>query len=338
MGPQRAEPRADGSVAGRGRPLEPDVHHARADRAWSTASFRAFGVGLWQARLVSEVMGSLAVLLLGLGVARVGGRTAGLIAAGLLATNFVSVMYDRAAIMEATMVSFLVASWFAYGKASESPRWGLVAGAAAMLAYFTKASAVFFLAALGLDAAFAVVRSRGWLGTRSGPREEGAAPAWYTLGGLAGGGRAQPGVLRRAELAGIPVLQLADVGHAQADLHREGDSGPPVVVPGDSRLLHADVDGHGAGGRERPRPDRPLDRRRPGRTPAGAVAGHRLAGTGAPRRRERAASGVPHPGAGRAGGAGPRPRSTPGWTSGSAAPGCPARCWRPRPSSAVCTW
>ncbi len=152
------------------------------------ASFRTFGVGLWQARLVSEIMGSLAVLLLGLGVARIGGRTAGLVAAGLLATNFVSVMYDRAAIMEATMVSFLVASWFAYGKASESPRWGIVAGVAAMLAYFTKASAVFFLAALGLDAAIAVVRSRGWIGTRSGPREGGEAPAWYTLGGLLAAG------------------------------------------------------------------------------------------------------------------------------------------------------
>jgi 4-amino-4-deoxy-L-arabinose transferase-like glycosyltransferase len=152
------------------------------------ASFRAFGVGLRQARLVSEVMGTLAVLLLGLGVARIGGRTAGLIAAGLLATNFVSAMYDRAATMEATMVAFVVASWFAYGKASDSPRWGLVAGAAAMLAYFTKASAVFFLAALGLDATIAIARSRGWLGTRGGPRDGGEASAWYTLGGLVASG------------------------------------------------------------------------------------------------------------------------------------------------------
>ena len=152
------------------------------------ASFRTFGVGLWQARLVSEIMGSLAVLLLGLGVARIGGRPAGLIAAGLLATNFVSVMYDRAATMEATMVSLIVASWFAYGKASESPRWGLVAGVAAMLAYFTKASAVFYLAALGLDAALAVSRARGWLGPRSVPRDGSAAPAWYTLGGLVAAG------------------------------------------------------------------------------------------------------------------------------------------------------
>jgi 4-amino-4-deoxy-L-arabinose transferase-like glycosyltransferase len=62
-------------------------------------SFSAFGVGLWQARLVSEAMGLLAVLLLGLGVARIGGRGAGLAAAALLATNFVAVMYDRAALL-----------------------------------------------------------------------------------------------------------------------------------------------------------------------------------------------------------------------------------------------
>ena len=151
-------------------------------------SFRAFGVGLWQARLVSEVMGTLAVLLLGLGVARIGGRAAGLIAAGLLATNFVSVMYDRAATMEATMVAFIVVSWFAYGKASASPRWGIAAGAAAMLAYFTKASAVFFVAALGLDAAVTIAQSRGWLGLKPHSDRNGAAPGWYTLGGLAAAG------------------------------------------------------------------------------------------------------------------------------------------------------
>ncbi len=35
-------------------------------------SFATFGVGTWQARLVSEIAGMLAVLLLGLGVARAG--------------------------------------------------------------------------------------------------------------------------------------------------------------------------------------------------------------------------------------------------------------------------
>jgi 4-amino-4-deoxy-L-arabinose transferase-like glycosyltransferase len=151
-------------------------------------SFRSFGVGLWQARLVSEAMGVLAVLLLGLAVARIGGRRAGLVAAGLLAANFVSVMYSRAAIMEGPMVSLMVASWYCYGRASESPRWGFAAGLVAILAFFTKASAVFFLAALGLDAVLAIAVSKGWIGSSEGPREEGARAAWYTLGGLAGGG------------------------------------------------------------------------------------------------------------------------------------------------------
>ena len=159
------------------------------------ASFRTFGVGLWQARLVSEVMGSLAVLLLGLGVARIGGRTAGLIAAGLLATNFVSVMYDRAAIMEATMVSFVVASWYRLRQARRSRRAGASsAGVAAMLAYFTKASAVFFLAALGArcgDCRRACREAGIGREGRAAPTD-GAAPAWYTLGGLVVGGRAQP--------------------------------------------------------------------------------------------------------------------------------------------------
>src|SRR5947208_11317984 len=43
------------------------------------ASFATFGVGTWQARLVSEVAGSLAVLLLALGIARIATREAALI-------------------------------------------------------------------------------------------------------------------------------------------------------------------------------------------------------------------------------------------------------------------
>jgi hypothetical protein len=148
-------------------------------------SFRSFGVGLRQARLVSEAMGVLAVLLLGLGVARIGGRLAGLVAAGLLATNFVSVTYDRAALMEATMVSLVVASWYCYGRATASPRWGVAAGGAAVLAYFAKASAVFFLAALGIDLALTIALQRGWIGKENGPRDGDSAAPWYTLLGLA---------------------------------------------------------------------------------------------------------------------------------------------------------
>ena len=73
-------------------------------------SFEMFGVGLRQARLVSELAGLASVVLLGLGVRRIAGDLSGLIAAGLLATNYVYIMYDRAAIMEALMAAFIVAS------------------------------------------------------------------------------------------------------------------------------------------------------------------------------------------------------------------------------------
>ena len=73
------------------------------------ASFALFGVGLWQARLISELTGVASVVLLALGVRRIAGREAGVIAAALVATNYVYVMWNRAALMEASMVAFMVA-------------------------------------------------------------------------------------------------------------------------------------------------------------------------------------------------------------------------------------
>jgi 4-amino-4-deoxy-L-arabinose transferase-like glycosyltransferase len=148
-------------------------------------SFAAFGVGVWQARLVSELTGFASVVLLGLGVRRAAGRDAGLIAAALAATNYVYVMWNRAALMEASMVAFIVASWYCYVRAQDQPRWGLAAAACALLAYFTKAAAIFFVAALGLDAVLALAGSIAFGSAR--PRTERAAAA-MTLGGLAGFG------------------------------------------------------------------------------------------------------------------------------------------------------
>jgi hypothetical protein len=114
------------------------------------AAFRAFGVGVRQARLVSELAGFLSVILLALGVRRIAGGRAGLIAGALLATNYVYVMYNRAAIMEALMAAFIVASWYCSTRAEREPRWGAAAGVMAALAFFTKAAAAFYVGALGL--------------------------------------------------------------------------------------------------------------------------------------------------------------------------------------------
>lgn len=141
------------------------------------ASFASFGVGTWQARLVSELAGLLAVAAIGAGVAALLSRRAGLMAALMLATNYVYVMYDRAAIMESTMAAMIVASWAAYARAPGRPAIGLLAGPFALLAFFTKASAASFVAALGLDALIALVQPR--------PGSRDRRLAWLTIAGLA---------------------------------------------------------------------------------------------------------------------------------------------------------
>jgi 4-amino-4-deoxy-L-arabinose transferase-like glycosyltransferase len=144
-------------------------------------SFAAFGVGVWQARLVSEVAGLASVLLLALGVRRLAGPLAGTIAGALLATNFVFVMYNRAAIMETTMVACMVASWYCYVRAQDRPAWGMAAGLLALLAFFTKAAAAFYVAALALDAMLS-----WWMAAPVSGRAA-KRTAMAVLGGMAGG-------------------------------------------------------------------------------------------------------------------------------------------------------
>lgn len=149
-------------------------------------SFTSFGVGLWQARLVSAAAGFASVWLLALGVRRVSGNLAAAIAGVLLATNYVYVMYNRAAIMEALMASFIVASWYCTTRAPRRPAWGAVAGLMATLAFFTKAAAAFYVGALALVAVLRIVEARWAARQSAGP----AAPndgraAWWTLAGLA---------------------------------------------------------------------------------------------------------------------------------------------------------
>src|SRR5262245_13270508 len=113
-------------------------------------SFETFGVGLRQARLVSQTAGVIAVLLLALGIRRIAGNAAGLFAGALLATNYVYVMYDRAALMESLMSALMVASWYCVTRAERQPLWGALAGMFAALSFFTKAAAAAYVGALGL--------------------------------------------------------------------------------------------------------------------------------------------------------------------------------------------
>ena len=148
------------------------------------AAFRAFGVGTWQARTVPAVSGLLAVAVLAAGLFSLAGRRAALVGASLLATNYVFVMWNRAALMESTMTAFIVASWAAYALAERRPIFGLLAGVAAVLAWFTKAAAAFFIAALVFDAATALAAER-WERWRDPAAPGAARAAAWTLAGMA---------------------------------------------------------------------------------------------------------------------------------------------------------
>ena len=126
------------------------VYVAPVFTALEYLSFEALGVGIWQARLVSQVAGAISVLLLALGIRRIAGDLAALFAGALLATNYVYVMYDRAALMEALMAALMVASWYCVARAERQPAWGALAGLFATLAFFTKAAAAAYVGALGL--------------------------------------------------------------------------------------------------------------------------------------------------------------------------------------------
>ena len=123
-------------------------------------AFTVFGVGTWQARVVPVASGLVAVSLLLVGLHAAAGRRAAVIGGLLLATNYTFVMWNRAALMESTMTTFIVCGWCAYTLSERRPAWGIVAGAAAVLAWFTKASAAFFVGALVLDALIAILASR----------------------------------------------------------------------------------------------------------------------------------------------------------------------------------
>ena len=102
--------------------------------------------------------GLLSVWLLALGVARLAGRRAGVMAAALLGTNYVYVMWNRAATDGRPRWS--PSSW-RRGTATRA-RTRTRAGArrqalCALLAFFTKAAAAFFVAALALDAGITLV-------------------------------------------------------------------------------------------------------------------------------------------------------------------------------------
>jgi hypothetical protein len=127
------------------------------------------------------VSGLTAIVAFIAGLAAVSGRRGALIGGALLATNYVFVMWNRAALMESTMTTFVVIAWAAYARSTKRPAWGVVAGVAAVLAWFTKASSAFFIAAIALEACLTWVMARR---DETPAKRTEARAAAYVLAGL----------------------------------------------------------------------------------------------------------------------------------------------------------
>ena len=144
-------------------------------------SFSAFGVGLVAGAPGLDCRGPGRNIRPGLGLRAIATPGVALTGALLLAVNFTWVMYSRVALLEATMVAALVAAWACYAKAERNWRWGVGAALLGLLAFFTKASAAFFLIALGLDACW--VGWRTWQSRHGGavPSSAGGAIATFAV-------------------------------------------------------------------------------------------------------------------------------------------------------------
>ncbi len=155
-------------------------------------AFALAGVGTWQARTVPVASGLIAIVALAIGLRALAGTRASVIGAVLLATNYVFVMWNRAALMESTMTALIAVGWAAYAVGARRPVAGLLAGAAAVLAFFTKASAIFFVGAIGADACLTIALAAcPSLRTRAAidaPSSTDVRAAWLTIAGIAAAG------------------------------------------------------------------------------------------------------------------------------------------------------
>ena len=214
-------------------------------------AFRAFGVGTWQARTVPAGSGLFAILMLSLGLAAVAGPRAANVGAALLATNYVFVMWNRAALMESTMTAFIVASWGAYAWAQRRPGCRAPGGYRSGSRLVYESLGCLFrgrhCARRRLHAAdFAVALRTAPLWDRSAVTPGGARrglDAWrHCARHRSRGNRVRCAVLDR-----VSVLQLADVGDTKTCVQHPRGDGPRFVDPDRSRFLYEDVAGHGGG-------------------------------------------------------------------------------------------
>ncbi len=110
-------------------------------------AFKLFGIGLWQARIISIVLSSFSILLIALALSlRLSERTA-LYAAVFWGFSFVPMMYGRLYLLETPLVFFISLALFLYLMGERFPPGYLLCGVALGCAYSIKSLAVYLIVA-----------------------------------------------------------------------------------------------------------------------------------------------------------------------------------------------
>ena len=122
--------------------------------------FSVQGVSTASLRLAPQLLGGLTAILTGLLAWRVGGRQAGLVALLLSSIAFPLVFFSRVAMLEGYLVPVVVLLLLAIQLKLEGKPVGILIGAAAVLCFAVKASAVLFLVPIFLALLVVVLATR----------------------------------------------------------------------------------------------------------------------------------------------------------------------------------
>ncbi len=108
-------------------------------------SFKLFGVSTFSARAVSMLLGTFSVLLLYQFVKSAYDFKTAIISCVFLGVNYFYLMYNRVAMLETTMIFFMILAVFLYQKGTKFKFCYFLSAFSLIIAYFTKASAAFLI-------------------------------------------------------------------------------------------------------------------------------------------------------------------------------------------------
>lgn len=119
-------------------------------------TFKAFGVGLIQLRLINVITSFLGLVLIFLILKKSAGKTIALIATFFLGFNYVFLMYSRLGLNDTFLTFFLILTLFFLHRGLEKDLYLFLTGIFSFAVYVCKASAAYFIFVVAISLLFAL--------------------------------------------------------------------------------------------------------------------------------------------------------------------------------------